>query len=466
MRRSHRKSRHGCKECKQRHAKCDESRPVCGGCATAKRHCSYLNSGPALPVVPPQALPSPAQSAFHVSPEPSFSSTTSHGLSPSAHLPPFDSTTATRQSPAANPETTSTPPSRLQYPLSPASNSEHDYSILHLQLLHHLEHDFSTAMGPEAPVVSRVLQMALVEAFTAPFLMDELLALSAVHQSTLADEASPHHRVAYRTEATRLQTRALARYNTVVSGQDLAKFNLAIFLFSTFLGQHVLFDTFSLLHTSSCSTTTTSNNHNLAEVLDRLVHCLGLHRGIAAVAGGAWPALMAELRDRLGPDAEHFDPESHANHNSTDDTTLGPECADLMARLADKNGGSELSTTSREACRGAVAALQRVFDVQRSWHAGKGDITWNQRFIGVQEWPVRISADYINLLSRRQPEALVILAHYAVVLHHARGHWIVGDVGDALVRSISSHLGGYWADWLEWPNRVILENTAWGLADE
>ncbi|KAF2499638.1 hypothetical protein BU16DRAFT_503884 [Lophium mytilinum] len=43
-RRSHTKSRNGCKSCKRKRIKCDESRPVCGQCAYRKISCEYLQT--------------------------------------------------------------------------------------------------------------------------------------------------------------------------------------------------------------------------------------------------------------------------------------------------------------------------------------------------------------------------------------------------------------------------------------
>ncbi|OJJ03976.1 hypothetical protein ASPVEDRAFT_43437 [Aspergillus versicolor CBS 583.65] len=40
-RRAHRKSRHGCKACKQRRVKCDEARPVCTHCQQREEQCEY-----------------------------------------------------------------------------------------------------------------------------------------------------------------------------------------------------------------------------------------------------------------------------------------------------------------------------------------------------------------------------------------------------------------------------------------
>jgi hypothetical protein len=59
------------------------------------------------------------------------------------------------------------------------------------------------------------------------------------------------------------------------------------------------------------------------------------------------------------------------------------------------------------------------------------------------------------LLSRRKPEALIILAHYAVLLHRRRRVWLVGNVGWILIQEISKFLGTFWKTWLDWPNEVI-----------
>ncbi|KAJ5719887.1 C6 transcription factor [Penicillium malachiteum] len=56
-RRSHRKSRHGCKKCKDRRIKCDELKPKCSRCSTLGLACHYsskIASSSAPPTIPPQ----------------------------------------------------------------------------------------------------------------------------------------------------------------------------------------------------------------------------------------------------------------------------------------------------------------------------------------------------------------------------------------------------------------------------
>ncbi|KXJ86057.1 hypothetical protein Micbo1qcDRAFT_168867, partial [Microdochium bolleyi] len=70
MGRGHTKSRFGCRECKQRHVKCDESRPSCVNCTTVKRHCSFLTTGTAtpLPRLPPVLTPENSSSPASADP--------------------------------------------------------------------------------------------------------------------------------------------------------------------------------------------------------------------------------------------------------------------------------------------------------------------------------------------------------------------------------------------------------------
>ncbi|KAL2128911.1 hypothetical protein VTI74DRAFT_8489 [Chaetomium olivicolor] len=296
------------------------------------------------------------------------------------------------------------------------------YSLIHLELLHHFDHDLNLAFPLAQPKVVPLLRLAVREAFGRPYLMNELLALSAAHKSTLAGNEQV---TSYRTEATRLQTRALARLD-VTAQADISDDNcLALFLFSTFLGQQ-----------------------HLAAILDRFSHSLGLHRGIRAIAGRSWPRLSAQLQSsaKLGPE-----------HGRTGTGILdssggqrGTECTALLELLRTK---SQLAGAAAQACRDAVDALQQMFDSARPATTSTANV--NRRFTVAQEWPVRVVASYVDLLDQRRPEALVILAYYGVLLHQPRDYWAVGDAGSYLVRSITRHLGTYWADWLRWPNTAL-----------
>ena len=368
MRRTHRKSRFGCKVCKQRHIKCDESKPSCFNCIAVDRRCSFLDNI--------SSVPSPTVSAPH-SPRPSLP-TSSH------------------------PRCESAPP--------PAALGE-DYTLNHMELFHHFEHNLASGLGPAH-------RHAIKESFHAPFLMDELLALAAAHRSTL----DPTRKNAYLAEATRLQTRGLSRFNAAQA--QLSDENcVAIFMYSAVLGQHVLFDTFSL-------------RSDFAAVMSKLVQCLGLHGGIRTIAKSSWEKIHKEV---LNGDTYHLKPLEAVK--PTD------ECGPLLTLL----DGSELSVEAKADCQKAIEGLQLIFSRKPGENSRAG--------VFVQEWAVRVSSGYVGLLNERRPEAMVILGYYAVLLHYDRCSWAIGDTGAYLIRSIIDNLGEYWMRWLEWPRRVIEEHS-------
>ncbi|CAI7651290.1 unnamed protein product [Penicillium glandicola] len=66
-------------------------------------------------------------------------------------------------------------------------------------------------------------------------------------------------------------------------------------------------------------------------------------------------------------------------------------------------------------------------------------------------WSFRIPAEFLELLEGRQPFALVVLAHYTVILHHFRGSWWMGDWGNRILQEIGDVLDPEWQDLINWP---------------
>jgi hypothetical protein len=66
-------------------------------------------------------------------------------------------------------------------------------------------------------------------------------------------------------------------------------------------------------------------------------------------------------------------------------------------------------------------------------------------------WSFRIPAEYLELLEARRPFALVVLAHYTVILHHLRGSWWMGDWGNRILQEIGDLLDPEWQELIGWP---------------
>lgn len=56
-------------------------------------------------------------------------------------------------------------------------------------------------------------------------------------------------------------------------------------------------------------------------------------------------------------------------------------------------------------------------------------------------WILRFPSEYMDLLQDREPLALIILAHYCVVMYHLREQWWMGDLGVRILREVCGLLG-------------------------
>jgi hypothetical protein len=66
-------------------------------------------------------------------------------------------------------------------------------------------------------------------------------------------------------------------------------------------------------------------------------------------------------------------------------------------------------------------------------------------------WPFRVPVRYQDLVRERKPFALVLLAHYAVILHHLRDSWWMGDWGIRILRRVDTCLDPQFRHLISWP---------------
>lgn len=255
--------------------------------------------------------------------------------------------------------------------------------------------------------------------------MRQILATSALHLSILRQDK----RAFYHQHATQLQSEALAGYNAAL--QDLNESNIvAAFLVSTLIGMHVFCDTFLIREETQPGFNST---------LDSLVGSINLLRGICHLMKDWWTFLcQSELSDMLLSASKKW-----------------KGYVEVPVALADLNrmiDTADVGTSTKEAYRQAVRELETVFALQADGAAPEASTSSNMIF----SWLVVVPKEYVELLSARQPEALIILSYYAVTLHYRKGFWAINDAGRFLIEGISSHLGGHWDQWLGWPRQTVL----------
>ncbi|KAK7458379.1 hypothetical protein CaCOL14_006812 [Colletotrichum acutatum] len=396
----HKKSRLGCKECKERKVKCDESQPICIRCKTAGRNCSYRDLVSSLPTPPAQT---PAHLSTPQAPSPQSSVSSSRQLQlPSAVPDPPGATTSLNLS-----------------ELSDDFFSER-FSLFHFDLLLFFKGALTDVLVALQSEMGPIMCLTYAEALKAPYLMDQVLAFTAAYKSTVT--INEETKALYLTQATGLQTRAIGHLD--FSGFQVNEDNvMALFCFSLLLGQQTLFEAFAAAT-------------SIPTVLDKLVQCLTLHHGIRGIVAEAMGKFHGHMQKVLPHNP------AYSMENGTQ-VLRGNECDSLLQRLTE----NEMNEQTRDVYIDVVKILQYLFDSVRSEES--------RRLIVIQEWPVRVSQEYIRLLQQRRPEALVLLSYYAVLLHWAKDYWAVGGSGEFLIKATSDHLGTYWKEWLEWPNDML-----------
>ncbi|KAF5598138.1 sterol uptake control 2 [Fusarium pseudoanthophilum] len=374
LRQGHRKSRNGCTTCKKRHIKCDEKRPECGNCSISERTCHYAQPRHR------KTGTSPYETEFTT--EPVF---------PAASV--FENLPATS-------------------PLDLHEIESDDlFTLGHLNLLYHVQENMADWM-----MVTHRLQLLangyITAALKTPYLMNQLLALSAMHLKTIEKQAAE----SYINTATNLRHRALRGFNKCLD--DTSESNsTAQFFFASLLALHYLAETVAGLPDQDFATT-----------LECMVNYFRLHRGARVMGERASNGFVNSKISQWLLDASKE--EFYGSHVASAD----------YAALALMLETSELNDESRKACEEATEALG--FVMRRI----QGPNSWGVH--GLMAWSNLIPWRFLMLLEKQIPEALVILAHYAVLLHRFRTFWCLGDIGKRLVEGISDVLAGYWVSWL------------------
>lgn len=70
-------------------------------------------------------------------------------------------------------------------------------------------------------------------------------------------------------------------------------------------------------------------------------------------------------------------------------------------------------------------------------------------------WLVFLESSYVSSLMSKKPFALVILAHYCVILDGLREHWFVQDWGVRVIEVVHANLSEEWRSLVHWPMKQI-----------
>ncbi|PWY86924.1 Zn(II)2Cys6 transcription factor [Aspergillus heteromorphus CBS 117.55] len=380
-------ARNGCFECRNRRIKCPQEHPQCSHCTSDNIICQYLSSSTSL-----------------VWPRVKSRSTT-------PTIPPSRTASPSHVNPRIFTEYRVVMDTVM--PKTPVG----ELNIQDLELM--MQWCTTTYRSVSRNSLVEGIWQGVVprEAMRHPFLMHGILALSALHLA-FSSPPGPTKDDYIRTAQTH-QSQAVAGLSKVTGSLDRSNCNAAFALSSIM----VVFS-FALPITAARTATPP------AGVLDELFEIFRFTRGsvdvqgeiIESVADGEFsPLLEYDNSQPKMPDTSRLAIMSLSRMNAT---------------LAGRDAAHEKDTYDT-----TIRYLGYSLD-----KLARGGETMIIAF----QWIFQIPPRYLDLLRARQQFALVILAHYAVIIHSLRGHWWMGEWGARLIREIGQHLGADWRDSISW----------------
>ncbi|KAJ5109710.1 hypothetical protein N7532_002355 [Penicillium argentinense] len=426
LRRPHRKSRHGCLECKRRRVKCDEARPVCSNCAKRHAECEYGSSSSLLwaneeaPGLGGLAQARPRASGSDSVQGDRDRDPLSSGLgSASASGSPGVSVSMSAGVSAGTDslgllgrlgDATSTP--------VPALNL-HDLELM-MQWCNATHRTLSRSERTDLVWRNCIPE----EALSHPFLMHGILAVSALHLART--DCDPSRRAAYLNRAVAHQNQALALFRELLG--DVNELNAkAMFAFASI----VVVYTFGFPHTPDAQDPWTC--------IDDLYQVLVLTRGIQQV--------IRSPADYLSQTS--FAPILHVEESSV---PLPEDAAANINQLHEANEVCGARDTTHET-EVYTATIDNISEMLSWVYGGMTASTIAGR------WAIKLPARFMELLREHEPMALVMLAHYGVLLQSLRHRWCFDEWCVRVARAVWAILDDQWRPLVHWAMCAILGET-------
>ncbi|KAJ0161953.1 hypothetical protein CTA2_5337 [Colletotrichum tanaceti] len=336
--------------------------------------------------------------------------------------------------------------------------------ISDLELMHHYT-SVSYRTFSHSSEAQKALQYDVPrEALSYPFLLHQLLAFSAYHLAYL----QPDCRHAYLMQAAQHQNDAINGMRGALLGA-ISPTNC-----------HALFASSIFLTLSAFATYPSYEKYNPTfSPVDGMLDIFTLSDGMSAILRSSdddirkGPLREIFVRGCAGGDG---DDDGDATATPADvEPSLQPlfdRLPRLSARLGEVLGRTTTTTTMTTTTMTTTTTAGNCGREGRKYTITSAIIALSEsiakvstinimsapaEFRAVFMWPILLSTDYMDMLRLRQPAALVVLAHYCVIIHLAEPFcWFLTGWTRALVSVISEHLTGTpWEELVLWPMEIV-----------
>ena len=293
-----------------------------------------------------------------------------------------------------------------------------------LELLHHFTTETCFTLSDRAESHGLWQRTAPQEAFRHDFLMRGILAISALHMSHLRPDQQDH----YARIAVKQQNVALTSFRSIMSsGMDETNCN-AFFALSSLI---VVYG----FESPKAADSLGMFNYNG----DDSDGWLPLIRGVNSIIMSVWPWIKNGSLSGL----------LHDHMQSPPQTGLPIILAEQLSHLEDLCENASGGQEAVDAYRSALKILRNSFVRMNNRPSYECEVSI--AFL----WPVMIPQDFVTRLNGRQPETLIILAHYCVILHHLDHYWWMHGWARHIINNIHRELDDQWHYWIQWPTSVI-----------
>ncbi|OCL13292.1 hypothetical protein AOQ84DRAFT_264750, partial [Glonium stellatum] len=436
-RKSHHKTRRGCAPCKKRRVKCDEQYPSCNNCNKKSITCSFLM------IVPSSRL----------SPSPTLLPCLSAGVKAPFRVHVFQSSLIPPPPPKPSPLLLA-----FEECLEDAAES---FKSRGQELLHHYTTATSKTLATDLPAQT-VWQGAVLQlAYSHRYLIHGLLAVTSLHLARLRGDASERALIA--TSASQFNI-ALSLFRDVVT--NITEENCeALYAFSTLVCVFIFItsqDECKAILTPSPNTKQFDRRTQTNEMIRIEATRLRTVRGALVILFPGWDWIV---RGPLSPlCTRKWWPDTPTPVDA--EAVVEDRQLAALKRLWLQPGRSfdyafpvlAAALAELRSCFALVSQLTRNPAYVNRGSNGVYDRCANGKLVdrgAVFTWPIQVQGEFIALLESQRPEALAILAHYAILPGRVRGVWWMEGWGVSLVTTAALVLGAERKSWIEWPARVV-----------
>lgn len=280
--------------------------------------------------------------------------------------------------------------------------------MVDLKLLHHFTTSTYATLSHKGDIKTLWRVTVPELAFSNGYLMHALLALSALHLSHLEAErhdyyfsyATAHYEVALRDSSSTILIVQSENCHTIYA--------LSALIFAFQMG---------LSHDADGLLITLDN-----EIAPWFV----LLRGVHSIISSSWSWLQDGV---LGP------------------MFRMPTCDNSVEELDECLREFQVHLYANETNKSNLETYITTIDELRKW--------WNVEPEKSFTWVVKVGEDYLSLLSNRHPEALIIFAHFCVLLKQAESIYWFKNWPRKLISAIYHSLDEAYRLWIRWPLEQI-----------